>query len=171
MTPLGGITELLGMEWSGPEIDYASPWTLVFVVLLNVVSIGLSIVLARWVLTSLPTDYFSSDHPALTSGELSRGRALANSLARNVAGAVTIFIGLVLLLTPGQGMFLILTGVVMTDLPGKRRLERWLAGKPRVLAALNWVRRRGDREPFTPPLAATAPNGESDASETSSPDA
>ena len=140
---VGGITELLGWEWSGPDIDYWSPTGVLIVVVLNVVSIGLSIGLGWVVVKRLPPDYFASDaaHP----------RSVVERIAGNLAGVVTALLGLILLATPGQGAFLILIGVIMTDLPGKRRLERWLAGRKRVLRALNAIRRKAGQDEFAPP--------------------
>jgi hypothetical protein len=43
---------------------------------------------------------------------------------------------------PGQGMLTVLIGFVLIDLPGKRRLERKLVGRPRILRAINRLRKR-----------------------------
>ena len=145
--PLGGITELLGLEWSGPDIDYASPTTLLVVVLLNAVSIGLSVWVARVVVARLPVDYFTTPEPPL-------GRP--GAVGRNLGGLAVMLLGLVFLVTPGQGTVLILVGLVLTDLPGKRRLERWLASRRKVMSALNWIRRRAGREPLSAPLQPEA---------------
>ena len=130
--PLAGITELLGLSWSGPEIDYASPWTWLVVVALNVVSIGLTLLIARAVLAALPVDYFTADTATATRGRL---RAV-----RTAAGLAVMLLGLIFLVTPGQGTVMILVGLMMTDLPGKHRLERRLAGSEQVMRALNWLR-------------------------------
>jgi len=53
--------------------------------------------------------------------------------------------------TPGQGLLTLLVGLLLMNFPGKYQLERWLVGRPGVLGALNWLRRRGGHEPFEPP--------------------
>ena len=141
--PLAGITELLGLSWSGPEIDYGSPVTWLVVVALNVVSIGLTLVIARAVLSALPADYFTAD-----AASPARGRLRA---VRTAAGLAVMLLGLIFLVTPGQGTVMILVGLMMTDLPGKHRLERRLAGSERVMAALNWLRTKSGQPPLEQP--------------------
>jgi hypothetical protein len=71
-------------------------------------------------------------------------------LLKNVAGAAIIVLGIILTLpgVPGPGLLTILLGIMLTDFPGKRRLERWLIGRPRVLETLNRLRLRYGKPPF-----------------------
>ena len=147
MLPLAGITELLGLEWSGPDWTYPSGReALAWFVALNVVSIGLSVAAAWWVLREMPVDYFRADREAT--------RSLAARIARNLAGIVVLLVGVAFLLSPGQGMVLILIGLMLTDLPGRRRLERAIARREPVFRLLNWARRKLGREPLLPPRPA-----------------
>ena len=152
--PLAGITELLGLSWNGPDIDYGSPWTWLVVAGLNVVSIGLTLVIARAVLAALPVDYFTVDPSAPTRGRL---RAV-----RTAAGLAVMFLGLIFLVTPGQGTVMILVGLMMTDLPGKHRLERRLARSERVMKALNWLRAKSGQPPLERPQATAETAVETD---------
>ncbi|MGD9646640.1 MAG: PGPGW domain-containing protein [Pirellulales bacterium] len=104
---------------------------------------------ARWYVLRLPSDYFADDaqpsdrwrheHPALRIGL---------KVLKNVLGVVLLTAGLVMLLTPGQGILAILIGLSLVDFPGKRQLQRRLIAQPRVLGFLNLVRRRAGKRPF-----------------------
>jgi hypothetical protein len=68
-----------------------------------------------------------------------------------------VTLGVVLSLpgVPGQGLLTILIGVMLVDLPGKRRFERWLLGRPHVLAGVNRLRARFRQ----PPIVLHPPEG------------
>ena len=100
-----------------------------------------------WLVARIPADYFVDRRRPpprrLTTGE-PRHPAAAWTLriGRNVAGVALIAAGAAMLVLPGQGVLTILAGLMLTDLPGKRRLERAVARRPLVLRALNSLRRR-----------------------------
>jgi hypothetical protein len=98
---------------------------------------------------SLPVTYLETDaRRAWPNG----WRAVLVTIARNVAGLVLIAVGLVLSLpgVPGQGVLTVLAGVMLTDFPARRRLERRLCARPAVLAALNRLRAAFGRPPLRP---------------------
>jgi hypothetical protein len=45
-------------------------------------------------------------------------------------------------------MLTILIGVMLLNFPGKRRLERWLVSRPRVLPVINRLRARFGKPPL-----------------------
>lgn len=147
MKTLAGITELLGLEWSGPEFPELTwgQWLFWFVVL-TAFSTALSLTAMWWVISDLPNDYFVSDPKS------ARPRGFVAWLASNSLGLLVLAIGLVLLLSPGQGILLILCGVIMIDFPGKHRFERKVARRKKVMSGLNWFRRKIGKEPLLPPL-------------------
>jgi hypothetical protein len=63
---------------------------------------------------------------------------------------------------PGPGLLVILIGITVMDFPGKRRLERWVVGRPGVLGAINRLRRRYGRPPLV--LGACGPREDPGAS-------
>jgi hypothetical protein len=71
---------------------------------------------------------------------------------KNFCGVLLLLSGVVMLVTPGQGILTILVGVGLIDLPGKRRFELWLVGRPRVLATINWLRQKTGHPPVQLPL-------------------
>jgi hypothetical protein len=98
----------------------------------------------------MPADYFSRDgnqgsrthkHPVIR---------LAGRIAKNLFGVAIVVLGGALSLpgVPGPGLLLVLFGLTLMDVPGKRRLERRLIGRPAILNAINRLRRRWNRPPI-----------------------
>ena len=108
-----------------------------------------SAVALPWLLTRLPEDYFDETSTPIPP-PWPRHRALywAWRTLKNLAGAVLLLAGFVMLLTPGQGLLTIMAGLWLVDLPGKRRWERYLIGRPRVLASINWIRQKAGQPPL-----------------------
>lgn len=102
-----------------------------------------------WLLTRLPEDYFLEiDRPVRPTWPQQCGLYWVCRLLKNLLGVVLLLAGIVMLVTPGQGILTILAGLWLIDLPGKRRCERRLIGRPKVLASVNWIRRRAGKPPF-----------------------
>lgn len=113
------------------------------------VTLPLSLGVAVAVLVKLPEAYFEDGDasPSIRRHPILRGIAL---VLKNLLGAVLILLGLFLSLpgVPGQGILTILIGVMLLNFPGKRRLERWLVSRPRVLPAINALRARFGKPPL-----------------------
>ncbi len=109
----------------------------------------ISAVALPWLLTRLPEDYFDETVPT-AHPPWPRHRVLnwVWRLLKNLLGVVLLLAGLVMLVTPGQGILTIMAGLWLLDLPGKRRWERYLIGRPQVLTSINWIRRRAGRPPL-----------------------
>ncbi len=106
---------------------------------------------AAAIVVRLPRDYFSRPDAAPTRGA-GLGRRIAR-IAKNVAGVVLVLGGVVLMLPgiPGPGVVVLLLGLALTDLPGKKRLIQSVVQKPPVLRSMNRVRRRFGRPDFDLP--------------------
>ncbi|MDH4409853.1 MAG: PGPGW domain-containing protein [Verrucomicrobiales bacterium] len=101
---------------------------------------------------SMPADYFLEDsagsewmrrrHPALR---------LVLVLFKNLFGAVLVVGGLIMFITPGQGILTLVAGILLLNFPGKRRFEVWLVGRKPVYRAIDWIRRRAGRPPILLP--------------------
>jgi UPF0716 family protein affecting phage T7 exclusion len=74
----------------------------------------------------------------------------AYTIGKNLLGAVLVVVGIVLSLpgVPGQGLLTVLVGVLLLDVPGKRRLELAIVRRPAVLRTINRLRRRFGRKPL-----------------------
>ena len=120
---------------------------------LSVVGLIGAIIGMPWVVVQLPHDYFNREHRATwRSSEEEPVFALILGFLKNMLGALLVLLGLVMLLTPGQGLLTLLVGLMLMNFPGKYQLERWLVARRGVLTALNWLRRRRGHEPFDPPV-------------------
>ena len=107
--------------------------------------IGVPVFIAR-----MPPDYFSRRERrrlGLSRPPLS-ALHLAGRIAKNLLGLLLLVAGLVMLLAPGQGLLTIIVALLFLDFPGKRPLQRRIVASPRVLRALNALRRRAGRPPL-----------------------
>ena len=114
---------------------------------LSLLTAVLTLVLVPVLIIRIPADYFSHDHRL----HISKRHPLLNiviKVAKNLLGAVFLLVGFVLLFLPGQGLLLILVGLLIMNYPGKYALERWLIQRPGVLPALNALRVRRGKPPL-----------------------
>lgn len=105
-----------------------------------------------WLMTRLPADYFlETDRAARPVWPRHRALYWTWRLLKNLLGVVLVLAGVVMLFTPGQGVLTILAGLWLMDLPGKRRWELHLIGRPKVLASINWIRQKASQPPLQVP--------------------
>lgn len=72
----------------------------------------------------------------------------ALGIGKNALGCVFIVAGIAMLVLPGQGLLSILIGLLLLDIPGKYRFEKWLVSRRRIAAAINWLRKRSGQPPL-----------------------
>ena len=96
----------------------------------------------------LPHDYFLRSRADLLRSSAHPLLRVTFWIVKNVLGAMLLVLGVAMLVLPGQGLLTILLGLVLLDFPGKRGLERRLVRRRRILATLNWLRRRAGRPPL-----------------------
>jgi len=127
------------------EAFLTSPW-----VLLVLVGTFVGSLVALPVLVALlPADYFAAPEPP--PSRLSRTHPLLRTVLRvgsNLAGAILILAGIAMLVLPGQGLLTLLFGLILTDFPGKRRLELALVRRGPIRRGMNWMRARAGRPPL-----------------------
>lgn len=97
------------------------------------------------VIKRLPSDYFVNKKPRNTKHWSLR---IIISAVKNILGLTLICAGIIMLITPGQGLLSILAGIFISDFPGKKAFEHWLVLKPTIKNSLNWIRRKQDCEEF-----------------------
>jgi hypothetical protein len=135
------------LEWLNPfELTVT---TGILSILVALVLFVLANLLAAFLIACIPADYFRTPaaswiaqrHPAVV---------WARRIGKNLAGAVLVLLGTVLSLpgVPGPGLIVILMGVMLIDFPGKRRLERKMIARPRVLHLVNSLRARMGAQPL-----------------------
>ena len=120
-------------------------WLLFFLILLVIIIVMTLATVASilMLLISLPSDYFTRKK------QVSRIKnpvlRLFLRFLRNVCGIVFLIAGFIMLFTPGQGILSLLVGIILCDFPGKRRVERKIVARPRVLSVINRIRARYKR--------------------------
>ncbi len=121
--------------------------------LVGVVSLLATIALLPFLVVRIPEDYFRHRH---RRHEYVRDRHPlvhhAIVLLKNFLGVVLILAGIAMLVLPGQGLLTLLIGLMLTDFPGKYRIEKRIVGQPGILKAVNWLRQRAGHPPVLAPL-------------------
>ena len=72
-------------------------------------------------------------------------------LGKNVLGGLMLVAGLAMLFLPGQGLLTIFAGLVLSDVPGKRRIIRRILCRKKVFDRVNRLRAKANRPPLDPP--------------------
>lgn len=118
----------------------------------SVAMLVLAMLTVPWLVCRLPSDYFLPEHRRRLAD---RGPVAPVYwpllIGRNLLGTLLILLGLIMLVTPGQGLLTLFVGLWLTDFPGKYALERQLVATPGVLRAVNWIRSRRGYPPLEPP--------------------
>lgn len=119
-------------------------------VLIVVVTFVVATGVVSFVVVKLPATYFHPDHDREVLKDKHPTIRWAGIIGMNLAGVILIVLGVVMSLpgVPGPGLVTILFGVMLVDFPGKRRLEVKLVSQPRVLKAINDLRKRFGRQPM-----------------------
>ncbi len=113
-----------------------------------VISIS-SLIVVPQAIRRMPADYFLGPKPPrLPWADAHPVPKVLLTLVKNVLGVILVLAGIVMLVSPGQGLLAILVGAMLVDFPGKRPIELALIRKKRVHAVLNWIRRRAGRGPL-----------------------
>ena len=118
----------------------------------SIITFVATLLIVPWVLVRLPSDYFVRDtriplalpkrHPSIRITLL---------VLKNLLGAVLLLGGIAMLVLPGQGLLTMLLGLSLLDFPGKFWLERKMIQRRAVHRSVNWIRRKGGREPMIVP--------------------
>lgn len=108
-----------------------------------------TLALVPWLVVRLPKNYFAKPRrEGLVPRKLPAGMRILLLLVKNLLGVLIVALGVVMLVIPGQGLLTIVIGLILIDFPGKYRLERYLIQRRPVLKSVNWLRKRGGKEPL-----------------------
>lgn len=100
-------------------------------------------------LVRIPHDYFAHEKREVMSR--ANHHILIQAILviiKNTVGVILLTLGIIMLVTPGQGIITILAGMMLLNYPGKYRLERWIVSRPSVFRSINWFRQRAGRGPL-----------------------
>ncbi len=119
-------------------------------------SLLFSLALSALILVRLPVDYFVVDHRPLPLAGHAFPLRIGARVGLSLLGVALIAAGILMSLpgVPGQGLLTILLGVMLAEIPGKRRLERALVRRPLIHGAINHLRARFQKPPIVVPAAS-----------------
>ncbi len=101
------------------------------------------------ILIRLPSDYFVNHHHKPWFANHHPVIRIFGLISKNILGVIFLLAGIAMLVLPGQGLLTMLLGILFIDFPGKHRLEKKLIQHPTVLKAINSLREKADKPPFT----------------------
>ena len=116
----------------------------------SVASLVISVGIAGWILVRVPPDYFKGE-----KRQRLKDRPLWAKILKNIGGALLIAVGLLLSVpgVPGQGLLMVLAGLMLMDIPGKYKLERKILSFRPLRSAANRLRAWRGRPPLEFPSA------------------
>jgi hypothetical protein len=102
------------------------------------------------VLILMPANFFHSEYTHHFLPDRNPLIRFVAILAKNLLGACLIVFGVLLSLPgiPGPGLLTIFIGLVLVDLPGKRRFEAKIIQRPFILNAVNRMRTKYNKPPL-----------------------
>ena len=106
-----------------------------------------SLVTIKWLVALIPSDYFVSKKDTKFKSEYPF-IWLISMIIKNITGYVLIIGGILMLLLPGQGLFTIFIGLMMSNYPGKYYIEKKFIAIPSILKTINWLRKQSNKEPI-----------------------
>ena len=106
-----------------------------------------SLVSIKWLVALIPSDYFVSKKDTKFKSEYPF-IWLISMIIKNIIGYVLIIGGVLMLLLPGQGLFTIFIGLMMSNYPGKYYIEKKFIAIPSILKTINWLRKQSNKEPI-----------------------
>lgn len=130
------------------------------VTMLSLFAFVLGVLLLPWLIALIPDSYFyrqgasTKDNVASIRDSVDQENysvskySIFRRLIKNVVGVVFVATGIVLLITPGQGVLTLILGMMLLDYPGKKKIERKLLSYPPVLKLINSLRRRRGKREF-----------------------
>jgi len=117
---------------------------------ISVATLIMTFIMLPVMITRLPQNYFVSDERPSPLSRILIVHWILMAL-KNALGFAFVLLGIVLLFLPGQGLLTLIIGLTIMNYPGKFAIERWLAMRPHVLPALNWLRTRYGQPPLDQP--------------------
>ena len=120
---------------------------LVWVGALSLIIFVFSLLSIKWLVALIPSNYFinqnnskfRSNYPMLW---------LISVIIKNLIGYTLFIGGMLMLVLPGQGLFTILIGLMLSNYPGKFYIEKKFIAIPSILKTINWLRKKSNKPPL-----------------------
>ena len=129
--------------------DYVNnnPLFWIWMFLASILCLAIFLLLMPLIAARIPENYFNTP-PKKRPAPTNWITYLVCKVVRNIFGVILLLLGLLLLLTPAQGILFILAASFLLDYPGKFRFQKWLTSKKPIRKSLNWFRKKGGAEPL-----------------------
>lgn len=112
------------------------------VLVLSALSIG-------YFIRKIPHDYFLDDKRGVSQIKNKNPVIWIIALVlKNVIGYCLILGGILMLVLPGQGLLTILVGLMISDYPGKFKIEKRIIKTKLILKTINWYRAKSNVLPI-----------------------
>ena len=121
-------------------------YILFYLGIISVLIFIFSIVGLRLFIIAIPSDYFINKKRVSALRDNSILLWVFYKIFKNIIGYIFIAIGLLALVLPGQGILMILIGLMMSDYPKKFDLEKKIIKINTVRKGVNWIRVKSNVE-------------------------
>ncbi|CAC9533161.1 hypothetical protein [uncultured Gammaproteobacteria bacterium] len=119
---------------------------LITVGVISAVVFVVSLLAMPFLLSKIPVDYFVQNKQHKV--EIKGVSGLLIVAIKTIVGLVLLLAGIIMLVTPGQGIISILLGLFLLEFPGKRKLELKFINHEPTFKTLNWLRSKVNHPPF-----------------------
>ena len=115
----------------------------------SVVILVISALSIGYFIKKIPYDYFLNDKRGISEYKDKNPIFWVITLAlKNIIGYCLIMGGILRLVLPGQGLLTILVGLMLSDYPGKFKLEKRIVKANLILKTINWYRNKSNIPPI-----------------------
>ena len=123
---------------------------LIIAVLFFAITLFVSCAISLVALVGLPHDFFCTSRAPHSRFAAQGFLGKAGLVVKNLFGLILVVIGILLSLPaiPGPGLLMVAAGIVLLDLPGKRRLLQKLLNRSSLLPSINRLRAAFSRAPL-----------------------
>ena len=115
----------------------------------SIVILVISALSIGYFIKKIPYDYFLNDKRGMPDYKSKNPVFWIITLAlKNIVGYCLIMAGILMLVLPGQGLLTILVGLMLSDYPGKFKLEKRIIKTNLILKTINWYRIKSNIPPI-----------------------
>jgi hypothetical protein len=138
------------LDWCQTFLDELTWGEVLLAVGLFLGMFALSLAEVTFILVKLPANYFTREYHRFHQDHRIVWKRIVFAIVKNAIGLVHIAVGIALSVpgVPGQGVLTILLGVMLMDLPGVRRMERWLVSRKKVRESIDKIRGKFKKPPL-----------------------
>ena len=138
------------MEFIFEQLSQQFLYSKSYIFWLGVISFAIfvfSLLSIKWLVALIPSDYFIDKKSSKFKSKFPV-TWLVSMIIKNLIGYVLIIGGILMLVLPGQGLFTIFIGLMMSNYPGKYSIERKFIAIPSVLKTIDWLRKKSNQDPL-----------------------